>query len=162
MKKLLTLATVLLTAALFFTGCSNAANSGDSNGTAPSLDYAFFVPYTDSNPYATFEEAQAAEIKTISFTNKAALVIAVKEPDLDFKKLFISPTEDFEHYIYWNWNSSPTNADFYSWCTLSTVNLSDATMNSFVGTNKTIYVKAMDSKGNYSNIKTITGLKITR
>ncbi len=162
MKKLLTLAAVLLTAALFFTGCSNASNSGESNGTAPTLDYAFFVPYANSNPYANFTEAQAAEIKTISFTNKAVLVIAVREPDLDFTKLYISPTEDFENYIYWTWNSSPINADFHTWCTLSTVNLSDATMNSFVGSNKTIYVRGKDSKGNYSNIRTITGLTITR
>ncbi len=153
MKKLLTLATVLLTAALFFTGCSNPANSGGSRGTAPTLTQAYFTVNNPDSSYGTnaFPNKNAQMLMSDA-TNEYpfAFVLIFSDPDKDVVKCELSTDINFSSdytSIY-----EITNPNAYenqrSW-------FNNQKWSGGIYRNITAYARLTDNNGNKSNTVTL-------
>ncbi len=160
MKKLLTIATVLLTAALVFTGCSNpAASSGGSTpdkGTAPTLETAF---WTDNEAWTTYNgdiskfpnrnsellnSTYDEETDTFSEDHPFRLAISFSDPDLDVEKIEQSWDSSFSKLLS-SYQIEQTYEDqIISWNGIRWINITQK--------NKTLYVRLVDKNGNKSNV----------
>ncbi len=156
MKKLLQVSAVLIAAVLLFAGCKNNVD----NGTAPVIHDAFFASDTD-NESLTNTKAQymITELKLNRTTDE--LVFQVEDPDCDICEISISTKRDFSTYYHWTglkWNNEV--AKFWASLTCGW-NIEASNKPNYVQTNSPVYVKAIDSKGNESDVFTIPGITIT-
>ena len=158
MKKLLQVSAVLIAAVLLFAGCKSNV---EDKGEPPVVEDVFLtgaVNFTD----LTWTQAEAYKTTTITLANTPNLVIALTDIDHDISQVQISTDSAFESWIYWEWK--PENYvqkdSWWTVCTISTTNLKAETIANLKGTNKTVYVRAMDSKENYSEVKSLTGITI--
>ena len=164
MKKLLTIAAVLLTAALVFTGCSNpSSGSGGSTpdkGTAPVLEAAFWTDNTawgtgyettDDFPNRNSELKNSTQLEDGTWDPNAdypfRFLISFTDPDKDVIKLERSWKSDFSTLLTPYEITQKYEDQLSSWSDVHWFNVTKK--------NQTLYVRLLDQNGNKSNVISI-------
>lgn len=134
----------------FFTGCASLGGKG----SAPVIKTAFIATnYVDNNLEAT----KKYKTNTLSFSAKPQLIIQAEDIDGDMEDLLFSITSEFSGGIRWNISDAP--ASFWVPFPLE---VSKEYQADFLQTNKPVYVRIYDSKGNGSNVFVIEGITIKK
>ena len=156
MKKLLLGLLAAAVVTLTLAGCKNNSD----NGTAPIIHDAFFASDTDDNSFSN-TKAQY-KLTTLSLNNKTDLIVFdVEDPDLDITEISISTKSDFSTYYHWtDLKFNNEVARFWSALTCGW-NIDASKKPNWVLSNSPIYVKAIDSNGNESDVFTIPGITLT-
>ena len=159
-KSLLTWLLTLGVIILILNGCNN--NITADPGTPPKIVDAFFASNAgDQND--TFEDIKDKYIITELDLNRKSdqLIFKLEEPDHDFTTIQFSPDNNFNTFYRWtNLDYSTSPEKFWSSVRCGW-NISDENRTKFIQEDKPIYVRAIDKKGNISEIFTIEGITIT-
>ncbi len=155
----------LLTAAILtltLSGCKNpAATGGEDKGSTPIVKEAFFLA-SDVSEGTTLGSARASALTEINKNTNCYLAFVVKDIDKDITNVQISPYSDFDDWVGWVWKTPVNKEEFFTTGEVAFEHLDTSTISYMTGTNKTIYVRAIDSKGNISTLYSITGLSINQ
>ena len=156
MKKLLLGLLAAAVVTLILAGCKNNTD----NGTAPIIHDAFFASNTDNTSYSNTKTQY--KLTNLSLSNTTDLIVFdVEDPDLDITEITISTKSDFSTYYHWTglkFNNEV--ARFWSALTCGW-NIEASKKSNYVQSNSPVYVKAIDSNGNESEVFTIPGITIT-
>lgn len=154
MKKLLLGLLAAAVVTLTLAGCKNNSD----NGTAPIIHDAFFASDTDDTSFSNTKTQY--KLTTLSLSNTTDLIVFdVEDPDFDITEIAISTKSDFSTYYHWTglqWNNEV--ARFWS---ALTCGWNTSQKSNYVQSNSPVYVKAIDSNGNESEVFTIPGITIT-
>ena len=156
MKKTLLLG--LLAAAIMtlsFTGCKNNPDLG----TAPKIKGVIIL--TPSNYTNTFywDDAVPLAETNLSLSSDYRLAILMEDPDIDIVEVVISKEITFNNWWHWT-NLEYTKEAFWSGLSINFSEMNSENKEAFKMENGTFYVKLIDSKGNESNIGSVSGITI--
>lgn len=158
-KKLLSGLLLTVISTFTFFSCANA-NDGpkENNGTAPIITDAFFAKYCYSNSLEDTKNDYL--INNLDLNRKTDyLIISIDNPDNDVVEVQFSSTIDFQKNYHWKNLTLKTPS---SWtCFTVGWNLLKDEKPHFLQTDKPIYVRVIDKKGNKSNPFTIPEITIT-
>lgn len=158
MKK--TLFVGLLAAAIMaisFTGCNNNVDPG----TAPTIKGAFIMTSTDyaDTTIQYWNDALTHAKTDLSLSGDYCLAISMEDPDKDIVEVVISKEITFDNWWHWE-NLKYNNESFWTGLRINFSTMSASDKESFKMTNGSFYVKVIDSKGNVSNIKSVSGITV--
>ncbi len=145
---------------LSLTGCKN--NAELDTGTSPKILGAFFASgnWSTSNDFDSVE--QNYKITELNL-NRASdrLVFKLEDPDHDFTEIQISPHSNFDINYHWD-NMDYSTAKEQFWTSVRCGwNIEETKKANYLQSHKPIYVRAIDKKGNISEIFIIEDITIT-
>ena len=156
MKK--TLFVGLLAAAIMaisFTGCNNNVDPG----TAPTIHGVIILTQSDYENTNYWNDALPLAQTNLSLSGNYRLSIKMEDPDKDIVEVAICKNSSFDDY--WHWTGlSWDDVAFWGGVSLNFSTMTTAQKESFKMDNGTFYVKIIDSKGNESNIKSVSGITV--
>ena len=154
MKKLLLGLLAAAVVTLTLAGCKN----NEDTGTAPIIHDAFFASNTDDTSYSNTKTQY--KLTTLSLSKHTDLIVFdVEDPDLDITEITISTKSDFS--TYYHWTGLKFNNEVARFWSALTCGWREINPTNYIISNSPIYVKVIDSKGNESEVFTITGITIT-
>ena len=133
-------------------------------GTPPTLIGAMFTKKSDITQSTTWNTATTKEVKELSTSQDYYLCVRWDDPDLDVVDVAICLDDKFNPY--WHWGPLTFNSPKQDmWTTLGFAltepDLDRNPKSMFANiTNKTLYVRVTDSKGNNSALYPITGVTV--
>ena len=145
---------------LTLTSCSPNVDTG----TEPTILGALFVQASDISDNITWNTAINKEVKELSTTQNYTLCVRWNDPDLDVADVAICLDTKFNPYWHWdgfNFENPKTDMWVILGFNLTEKNLNYNPKSMFANiTNRTLYVRVTDSKGNISAVYPITGVTI--
>ncbi len=145
---------------LTLTSCSPNVDTG----TAPTITGALFVKASDVDEYTSWDTVVNREAKELSTTQNYTLCVRWNDPDLDVSEVAISLDNKF--VTYWYWGPLTFNSPKQDMWTTLVFDLTEPNLNRnprsiFANiTNRTLYVRVTDSKGNISTLYQIDGVTV--
>ena len=143
--------------AISFTGCKNNVDPG----TAPTITGAFMMTsedYDDESIYL-WNDALTHAQTDLSLSGDYRLAIKMEDPDKDIVEVVISKEITFDNWWHWT-DLKYTSEAFWTGLRINFSTMTASDKESFKMTNGTFYVKVIDSKGNVSNIKSVSGITV--
>ncbi len=141
--------------AISFTGCKNNVDPG----TAPTITGAFMMTSEDYESIYLWDNALTHAQTDLSLSGDYRLAIKMEDPDKDIVEVVISKQITFDNWWHWA-NLKYTSGAFWTGLSINFSEMTSDEKEAFKMENGTFYVKLIDSKGNESNIKSVSGITV--